>query len=109
MKNFAHDPIMILLQTERAGTEISFVVLSSEASKYNCNSDWLDDRGIGVRDPVGARIFSSTRRRDRFWGPLSDGCRGFFTRDVKLTTLPTNAEVRNTWIYTSTPPYAFMA
>jgi hypothetical protein len=31
-------------------------------------------------------------------------------RDVKLTTLrPTSAEIRNAWIYTYTPPHAFMA
>jgi hypothetical protein len=29
----------------------------------------LDDRGIEVEVPVGSRIFSSTRRPDRFWGP----------------------------------------
>jgi hypothetical protein len=29
----------------------------------------LDDRGVGVRVPVGARIFSSPRLPDRFWGP----------------------------------------
>jgi hypothetical protein len=31
----------------------------------------LDDRGVGVRVPVGSRIFSSPRCRDRFWGPPS--------------------------------------
>jgi hypothetical protein len=31
----------------------------------------LDDREVGVRDPVGSRIFSSPRRPDRFWGPAS--------------------------------------
>jgi hypothetical protein len=31
----------------------------------------LDDRGVGVRVPVGSRIFSSPRRPDRLWGPLS--------------------------------------
>jgi hypothetical protein len=31
----------------------------------------LDDRGIGVRVPVGARIFSSPCRPDRLWGPPS--------------------------------------
>jgi hypothetical protein len=39
----------------------------------------LDDRGIGVRVPVGSRIFSSPRRPDRLWGPpslLSNGYRG---------------------------------
>jgi hypothetical protein len=29
----------------------------------------LDDRRVGVRVPVGSKIFSSARRRDRFWGP----------------------------------------
>jgi hypothetical protein len=28
-----------------------------------------DDRGFGVRVPVGLRIFSSPRRPDRLWGP----------------------------------------
>jgi hypothetical protein len=31
----------------------------------------LDDRGLGVRVPVGSRIFSSPRRPDRLWGPPS--------------------------------------
>jgi hypothetical protein len=31
----------------------------------------LDDQGVGVRVPVGSRIFSSPRRPDRLWGPLN--------------------------------------
>jgi hypothetical protein len=41
----------------------------------------LEDREVGVRDPVGSRIFSFPRRRDQFWGPpnlLSNGYRGLF-------------------------------
>jgi hypothetical protein len=41
----------------------------------------LDDRGVGVRVPVGSRIFSFPRRPDRLWGPpnlLSNGYRGSF-------------------------------
>jgi hypothetical protein len=29
----------------------------------------LDDRGVGVRVPVGSRIFSYPRRPDRLWDP----------------------------------------
>jgi hypothetical protein len=29
----------------------------------------LDNRGVGVRVPVGSRIFSSSRYPDRLWGP----------------------------------------
>jgi hypothetical protein len=41
----------------------------------------LNDRGVGVRVPVGSRIFSSPRRPDRLWGPpnlLSNGYRESF-------------------------------
>jgi hypothetical protein len=44
----------------------------------------LDDREVGVRVPVGSRIFSSPRRPDRLWSPpnlLSNAYRGFFPRE----------------------------
>jgi hypothetical protein len=79
----------------------------------------LDDRGVGVRVPVGSRIFSSPRRPDRIWGPpslLSNRYRGGgLSPGVKRQERdadqppPANAEVKNMWIHTSTPPYAFMA
>jgi hypothetical protein len=31
----------------------------------------LDDRGVGVRVPIGSRTFSSPRRPDRLWGTFS--------------------------------------
>jgi hypothetical protein len=54
-------------------------------------------------------IFSSPRRPDRLWGPIQ------WVPGVKRPgretdhSLPTSAEVKNTWIYTSTPPYVFVA
>jgi hypothetical protein len=30
---------------------------------------WLNDREVGVRVPVGSRIFISPYRPDRLWGP----------------------------------------
>jgi hypothetical protein len=33
----------------------------------------LDDQGVGVRVPVGSRIFSPPNRLDRFWGPPIPG------------------------------------
>jgi hypothetical protein len=78
----------------------------------------LDDRGVGVRVPLGSRIFSAPCRPDRLWGPpnlLYNEYRALYPRGVKRQgreadhSPPTSAEVKQIWIYTSTPPYAFMA
>jgi hypothetical protein len=68
----------------------------------------LDDLGVRVRVPVGSRIFSSPNRPDRLWGPpnlLSNGYRGV-TRPGREAnhSPPASAEVKEMWIYTSTPP-----
>jgi hypothetical protein len=53
---------------------------SSRDSSVGIATDYgLDDRAIGVRVPVGSRIFTSSRRPYRLWGPptlLSNGYRG---------------------------------
>jgi hypothetical protein len=78
----------------------------------------LDDRGVGVQVPVGSRMFSSQLRPDQLWGPpsfLSNMYRGALSPGVKRpgrkanNSLPTSAEVKKMWIYTSTPPYALIA
>jgi hypothetical protein len=60
-----------------------------------------DDRGFGVRVSVESRIF-----------PVgTGGCFPGVKRAVREAdhSPPTSAEVKKMWIYTSTPPYAFMA
>jgi hypothetical protein len=74
----------------------------------------LEDQGVGVRVLVGARLFICSCRPDRLWDPpnlLSSGYRGF-TAEVKRPRReadhsPTSsAEVKKTWVYTSTPPHS---
>jgi hypothetical protein len=57
------------------------ILTSWDSAVGIATSYWLDDRGVGVRVPVGSRIFTSPCRSDRLWGPsslLSNGYRGFF-------------------------------
>jgi hypothetical protein len=75
----------------------------------------LNDREVGVRVPIGSRIFSSLRCPDLGstqlpiqWvpGALSPGVKR--PRREADHSPPTSAEVKKMWIYTSTPSYAFM-
>jgi hypothetical protein len=78
----------------------------------------LDDIGFGVWVPEGSRIFSSPRRPDWLWGstqPPIQCVPWALSPEVKQQgceadhSPPSCAEVKSMWIYTSTPPYAFMA
>jgi hypothetical protein len=77
----------------------------------------LGEREVGVRVPVGARIFSSPCRPDRLWGPLTSYPIGtgasFPGGKLQVSefdhSLLASADVKKMWIYTSTPPYIFMA
>jgi hypothetical protein len=75
----------------------------------------LDGRGVGVRVSVGTRIFTSPRRLDWLWGSPTLLSNGGFSLGVKRPgreadrSPPTSAEVKKTWVHTSTPPYVFMA
>jgi hypothetical protein len=75
----------------------------------------LDDRGIKVRVPVGAIFLSSPGHSDQFWGsPPVQWVPGALSTWVKRLrheadhSPPTSAEVKNAWIYTSSPPHAIM-
>jgi hypothetical protein len=42
---------------------------SRDSSVCTATGYGLDDRGVGVRVPVGSRIFTSLSRSNRLWGP----------------------------------------
>jgi hypothetical protein len=78
----------------------------------------LDGRGFAVRVPVGRKIFIlSTSSKPVLGltqppiqcapGPLPPGVRR--PGHEADTSAPASAEVKKMWIYTSTPPYVFMA
>jgi hypothetical protein len=76
----------------------------------------LDDQGVGVRVPVGSRIFFSKSSRLALGStqPPIQWVPGALSPGVKRPgreadhSPPTSAEVKKMWIYTSTPPYTFM-
>jgi hypothetical protein len=76
----------------------------------------LDDRRVAVRVLIGSRIFSISSRQAL--GPTQPPIQwvpGVLSPGVKRQgreahhSPPASAEVKKMWIYTSTPPYAFMA
>jgi hypothetical protein len=79
---------------------------------------WLNYQGVGYRVPVRQEFSLSPCSPDRLWGlpnPLSNvNGRTLFpgvkqpVREAVLSP-PTSAEVKKTWVYTTTPPYVFMA
>jgi hypothetical protein len=76
----------------------------------------LGDRGVGVRVPVGSRIFStSSRPALGSTQPPIQWVPGALSLGIKRPgreadhSPPASAEVKKIWIYTSTPPYAFIA
>jgi hypothetical protein len=62
----------------------------------------LDDREVGVRVPIGT---GSGVHPTSY--PMSTG--GSFPGGKADHLPPASAELKKMWIYTSTPPYAFMA
>jgi hypothetical protein len=79
----------------------------------------LDDRGVGVRVPVGSRIFSSPRRSDLLWGPPNllscpmdavgpaPGVRR--PEHEPDHSSPPTTEVKNDGTISRLPPYVLMA
>jgi hypothetical protein len=72
----------------------------------------MDVRGVGVRVPVEGKIFLLSTSSRPVLGPTQPPIQwilGALSSGVKQPgretnhSLPTSAEVKNTWIYTSTP------
>jgi hypothetical protein len=77
----------------------------------------LDDQGVGVRVPGGGKNFHfsiSSRPALGSTQPSIQWVPGALSSGIKRQgreadhSTPTSAEVKKMWIYTSTPPYAFM-
>jgi hypothetical protein len=94
--------------------EVSFFIKSRDSAVDIATGYGLDGQGVGVRVPVGTRIFISPRRPDRLWGPLIQWVPGALSLVVKRPgheadySPQINAEVKIIWIYTSTPPYTLL-
>jgi hypothetical protein len=84
----------------------SYHLTLEEPEQLNRYSYGLDDRGsVPGRSN---RFFSIQQCPDRLWGPSSLLYSGY--RGLKADhSPPSSADVKNAWIYTSTPPYVFMA
>jgi hypothetical protein len=71
-----------MLQAGRSRVRFPMRSLDFRDSVFDITTgNGLDDRGVGVRAPIGSRIFSSSRRPDRLWGPpnvLANGNGGLF-------------------------------
>jgi hypothetical protein len=91
---------------------VNFIICTFHHSVVSIPTGYgLNDRGFGVQVPVGSRIFSSSRRPDRLWGPLnllSNGYRGALSPGVMRPgrepdhSPPSSAEFTKIWSYTFT-------
>jgi hypothetical protein len=86
-------------------------MVGSRDSSVGIATGWTTE-GVGVRVPVRLRNFCSPRRPDRLLGPTQTSIQwvpGVKRPGHDADHSPPSAEVKKTWMYTSTPPYAFMA
>jgi hypothetical protein len=96
----------------------NFVVVSRDSAVGIETGYVLDNQGVGVQVPVGGQEFSllyvvqtGSGARPASYpmgvpGALSPGVKRPW-READRSP-PTSAEVKKTWVYTSTPPYVFM-
>jgi hypothetical protein len=80
---------------------LPFYIVSRNSVVGIATSYGLDDRGVGVRVPVGSRILSTKPPVQWVPGALSSGVKRP-EREVDHSP-PTSAKVKKMWIYISTP------
>jgi hypothetical protein len=94
-----------------------FNIRSRDSSVGIATGYWLENREVGVRVPVKVKnflFFTSSRPALGPTQPPIQWVPGALSQGVKPPgreadhSLSASAEVKKTWIYTSTPPYAFM-
>jgi hypothetical protein len=92
----------------------TYSITGSRDSSVRIATGYGQDRGVGVRVPVGSGIFFSSRRPGPT-EPLIKWVPAALSPGVKRPgreadhSPPTSAEVKKMWIDTSTSPYVFMA
>jgi hypothetical protein len=111
-------PLVPILSQENPVHTSQFYFSRSRDSVVGIETAYgLDDRGVGVRVPVGPRIFffsTSSRPALGSTQPLIQWVPGALSTGVKRQgreadhSPPASDEVKKMWIYISTPPYAFM-
>jgi hypothetical protein len=104
--NWAQGPVCIYLSVQNVltgGKRIRWVGIAT-CYRLNC-------QGVWVRVSVWSRMFSFPRPLDRSWGPSTEGSFPTETHPGREAhhSPTTSAEVKNMWIYTSTPPYVLVA
>jgi hypothetical protein len=107
-------PLSTRIKGHKVGVENDKLTLSMLRTGYLV---LIHYRGVGVRVPVGSRIFSPSSRPalGSTQPPIIEWVPGALSPGVErpggeaVHSPPARAEVKKMWIYTSTPPYAFMA
>jgi hypothetical protein len=86
-KNLDLSDVVLVFQNRETGTSSTLIGMTiyylrgkmNHGSSVIATGYGLDDRGVGVRVPVGSRIFASLYCPDWLWGP-SIGHKGLFPR-----------------------------
>jgi hypothetical protein len=85
-------------------------MLRSRDGAVDIATGLLAERPRSRSSSPGKAQYFSPRRPNRFWDPSSLLSNGYQRpRREAEHSPPTSAEVKNTWIYTSTPPYVLTA